>query len=273
MEKLNENTSDQVDSIWSNVKTSNSAHKSTLKPEEYYRIRKSPNRGRCDMRLVKELYSMSLALHDAFEKIGFKVVIHNDLTLNQTKDVLKFGKFSYIIKSCYNHDRFDCFAICFLSHGDNGILFCSDSFLSSDDIFAPFTADQCASLAGKPKLFFLQSCQGSECDAGTLITDSIDSPKRETQYRIPNTADFLIFYSAYPGFNSWRTPSIGSWFVYNLCKVFKEEALHRDLISLLVTVCRRVALDHQSNVPENEARDKKKQMPCIVSTLIKLVQF
>ncbi len=239
MEKLNENTSDQVDSIWSNVKTSNSTHKSTLKPEEYYRIRKSPNRGRCVI-LNYENFSTGhetregtlldvLALHDAFEKIGFKVVIHNDLTLNQTKDVLKFGKFSYIISlSAYLFAlqnlatimiglialQFAFYHTATMEVSDKkgvckdilmkkyyfAVLFCSDSFLSSDDIFAPFTADQCASLAGKPKLFFLQSCQGSECDAGTLITDSIDSPKRETQYRIPNTADFLIFYSAYPGF-------------------------------------------------------------------------
>jgi caspase-like apoptosis-related cysteine protease len=43
-----------------------------------------------------------------------------------------------------------------LSHGDKGIIYSRDASYSKESLWAPFTADKCPTLAGKPKLFFIQ---------------------------------------------------------------------------------------------------------------------
>jgi caspase-like apoptosis-related cysteine protease len=37
-----------------------------------------------------------------------------------------------------------------------GIIFARDTAYKPDDLWTPFTADKCQTLAGKPKLFFLE---------------------------------------------------------------------------------------------------------------------
>jgi caspase-like apoptosis-related cysteine protease len=44
-------------------------------------------------------------------------------------------------------------------------------------------------------------------------------------------------------------------------------------MTLLTFVCRRVAIDYQSNVPFDEQMDRKKQVPVITSMLTRLVYF
>ena len=74
-----------------------------------------------------------------------------------------------------------------LSHGNEGILYGYDHSYPAHKIWEPFTADKwenvmvryyddnemifsrCLSLAGKPKLFFIQACQGSKMDSGTEV--------------------------------------------------------------------------------------------------------
>ena len=53
-------------------------------------------------------------------------------------------------------------AVFILSHGeDNGTVFAQDSMYRVDhDILFQLTADKCPYLAGKPKLIFVQACQG-----------------------------------------------------------------------------------------------------------------
>ena len=94
-------------------------------------------------------------------------------------------------------------------------------------MWEPFTADKCPSLAGKPKLFFIQACQGSKMDAGAEVgdigrahvimmcqvamtrtgTDSLAS------YRTPLYSDFLLAHSTVSGYYSWRNTVQGSWFI------------------------------------------------------------
>lgn len=55
-----------------------------------------------------------------------------------------------------DHSENDCFVMCILTHGDDGFLYSKNSSYRHDDIFSMFTAEKCKSLAGKPKLFFIQ---------------------------------------------------------------------------------------------------------------------
>ena len=58
--------------------------------------------------------------------------------------------------SLEDHSKHEMFAVVILSHGNEGILYGYDSAYPAHKIWEPFTADKCASLIGKPKMFFLQ---------------------------------------------------------------------------------------------------------------------
>jgi caspase-like apoptosis-related cysteine protease len=55
-----------------------------------------------------------------------------------------------------DHSDCDCFALAVLSHGEKGIIHSRDTAYKPESLWEPFTGDKCPSLAGKPKLFFLQ---------------------------------------------------------------------------------------------------------------------
>lgn len=56
-----------------------------------------------------------------------------------------------------DHSSHYCLVIVVLTHGGvNGLLYAHNSGFTRDDLWTPFTADKCPSLAEKPKLFFIQ---------------------------------------------------------------------------------------------------------------------
>lgn len=56
-----------------------------------------------------------------------------------------------------DHSDSDCLAVVLLTHGLVGdYVHAHDHPYPLQDIWRPFTADKCPSLAGKPKLFFIQ---------------------------------------------------------------------------------------------------------------------
>lgn len=103
--------------------------------------------------------------------------------------------------SKWDHTDEDCILIAILSHGEMGYIYARDCQYKLDNIWGYFTATQCPTLAGKPKLFFIQACQGDQLDAGvTLINRTeTDSGDYSMSYKIPIHADFLIAYSTIPG--------------------------------------------------------------------------
>jgi len=59
-----------------------------------------------------------------------------------------------------DHSSYDCFACAILTHGgDKDALFASDQTFHLKELTRAITADKCPSLAGKPKLFFVQVSQ------------------------------------------------------------------------------------------------------------------
>ena len=55
-----------------------------------------------------------------------------------------------------DHSDCDCFAVAILSHGDEGIVYGTDTIIKIDSLVAPLKGDKCPTLVGKPKLFFIQ---------------------------------------------------------------------------------------------------------------------
>lgn len=126
-------------------------------------------------------------LEQTFKALHFKVLLLQWLRAEDM--LLSLRK----IAEQRDHYRYDGFVCCIISRGSPNHLFGTDlcyTSLSVDAIRGVFTADSCAMLAGKPKLFFIQrysvaelgpsaraDCQDEDlevdgCD-GQLATDTI----------------------------------------------------------------------------------------------------
>ena len=58
-----------------------------------------------------------------------------------------------------DHSQSDCLVVVVLTHGmKNGLLVPRDGnvFYNVEALWKPFTSDNCPTLAGKPKIFFIQ---------------------------------------------------------------------------------------------------------------------
>ncbi|XP_036372443.1 caspase-3-like isoform X2 [Megalops cyprinoides] len=196
-----------------------------------------------------------------FGKLGYKVKVYNDQTVDQIKQVL-------FAASRDDHSQSASFVCVLLSHGDEGILFGTDGSVELKALTSLFRGDRCTTLVGKPKLFFIQACRGTDLDGG-IETDSVDDRAPE---KIPVEADFLYAYSTAPGYYSWRNTMTGSWFIQSLCEMITRFGKELELMQIMTRVNHKVALDFESasNLPGFDAR---KQIPCIVSMLTKEVYF
>jgi caspase 7 len=205
-------------------------------------------------------------LRIVLRQLDFEVEVHNDLPYKEIERILEQA-------SMEDHSDADCVLVTVLSHGELGILYACDHPYKPDNLWSHFTADKCPSLAGKPKMFFIQACQGDRLDSGVKMVSRTQTDAGSTTYKIPSHADFLIGYSTIPGFYSWRNTTAGSWFIQAFCHVLQREGNSRDLLSILTRVCRKVAFDFQSNVPGDFVMHDKKQIPCITSMLTRDIIF
>ena len=66
------------------------------------------------------------------------------------------------ISGIRDHENYDAFFLCVMSHGAAGVVYGVDG-VGVDiktDIVEPFHQDRCRALCGKPKIFLFQACQG-----------------------------------------------------------------------------------------------------------------
>ena len=108
------------------------------------------------------------------------------------------------------------------------------------EIIGELLPTKCPSLVGKPKMIFVQACQGQDTDAGVRVrsrsasgtsTDASAAASGLSEaYTIPNYADLLIYQASYHGHYAFRSMSNGSWFIqvgpqtqcYLLCTPFSN---------------------------------------------------
>ncbi|KAH8378028.1 hypothetical protein KR093_008530, partial [Drosophila rubida] len=208
-------------------------------------------------------------LESVLKRLGFKVCEYMDYT---KKDILrKINK-----TAARNHSEYDCLLVAILSHGKMGYIHARDSFYSVEDIWRPFAADKCPTLAGKPKLFFIQACQGDLKDPGYPLQQPEMMHCEESSFmscRMPLHEDFLIAFSTLPGFCSWRNTVDGSWFIQSLCEELAANGSNRDILTLLTFVARRVAFNFESYDPWRPTMHQKKQITCTMSTLTRILYF
>ncbi|KAL5960941.1 Caspase-3 [Taenia solium] len=89
-------------------------------------------------------------LEDTFHFLDFDVKIYQNPSAAQILSIVE-------AESSVNHADADYFACVILTHGDDcGSIYGTDGPISLDQLIHPFRGNTCPSLAGKPKMFFIQ---------------------------------------------------------------------------------------------------------------------
>ncbi|XP_028328225.1 caspase-8-like isoform X2 [Gouania willdenowi] len=188
-------------------------------------------------------------LEALFTKFGFKVVLHRDLTAQAMREeVNTLGQRNFINE--------DALVVCVLSHGDQGCVFGTDEKkVSLKELTLPFTGIQAPTLTGKPKLFFIQACQGKEFQKGALPCPPKPAQEKvQTQLEedsgpvygetVPSDADFLIGMATVEECKSFRHVVTGSIYIQKLCEMLEKSAESTepdDILSILTRVNKEVS--------------------------------
>ncbi|XP_038865987.1 caspase-9-like isoform X2 [Salvelinus namaycush] len=231
-------------------------------------------------------------LERRFQSLNFIVLVKRNLKQNQIRQEL-----SALSKK--DHSQYDCCVVIMLSHGTEvshnrfpGAVHGVDGPNVPVQLITNYLNGQnCPSLQGKPKLFFIQACGGGERDTGFEVTpdedrpciggtddqtdampmssssDSLSTPSDEPDARatLPTPSDILVSYSTFPGYVSWRDTQAGSWYVETLDNVLEDNAAANDLVTMLMMV--------NNEVSQNSAKGLYKQMPGSFNFLRKLLYF
>ncbi|XP_073927501.1 caspase-8 isoform X3 [Castor canadensis] len=206
-------------------------------------------------------------LRQTFKMLHFEIILYKNSTAKEIYEVLQ----SY---QTMDHNNKDCFVCCILSHGDKGIVYGTDGKQASIyELTSYFTGSKCPSLAGKPKVFFIQACQGENYHQAIPIdTDSeqdtyLEMDSSSQKRYIPDEADFLLGMATVTNCVSYRDPLRGTWFIQSLCRSLKERCpLGDDILTILTEVNYEV-----SN--KDDWKNMGKQMPQPTFTLRKKLFF
>ncbi|XP_040418347.1 caspase-10-like isoform X1 [Cygnus olor] len=178
-------------------------------------------------------------LKRVFTWLGLDVKTYIDQTSEQIKELMETWQ------QLKDHKDRDCFICCILSHGESGAIYGKDEELVSIRmIMSYFTAKQCPQLAEKPKLFFIQACQGKEIqrpvyvEADARIPDfSSTQQSLSPSESIPEEADFLLGMATIDGYASFRHVQQGTWYIQALCsKLQLLVPRGEDILSILTEV-------------------------------------
>ncbi|KAM6934179.1 caspase-8 [Xenentodon cancila] len=205
------------------------------------------------------------SLNKVFEWLGFEVQIHRDCGSDKMLSV-----FSEL--SSRDHSQMDCVVCCILSHGlEGGVYGVDGGIVKLKELTDLFNGFKCPSLVKKPKLFFIQACQGN-VEQRPVETDGkewsqIHSDAMKGKESSPAVADFLLGMATVPFHVSFRDRENGTWYIQSLCQNLIEMVPSGyDLMSILTKVNADVG---EKSVPYS----KGKQMPQPAFSLRKRVIF
>lgn len=208
------------------------------------------------------------------ELLGFDVHSYTDSTISEVVNVLD--------KVCKaDHSDNNCLLIAMMSHGERGgWIFAKDGKMRVDELWKTFT-EKCPSLAGKPKIFFIQAYCGSlpnidaEIEVNSLNGGETCLASRSSDYLelkkfvIPLVSDVIVYFSS-----SGESHSDGSWFVKAICATLNEcyeSQNETDFMNVLTRINRFISHIRQTN--GDNSHEACKQMPIIQSMLTKIILF
>ncbi|XP_078611311.1 caspase-3-like [Branchiostoma floridae x Branchiostoma japonicum] len=169
-------------------------------------------------------------LRELFEGLKFTVRCYKDMTFMAMMTTLQHvGE--------EDHSNFDCFVCCVMSHGSQGKVYSSDDFsIELSQLLKPFNAKECPTLLGKPKLFFIQACQGVHVQERMCV----DCPSDVTPVlQVSQEADFFVGLPTVPGCVARRDDD-GAPYIYHLTNVFREFGEIYDLSTMMTMVAKKM---------------------------------
>ena len=219
------------------------------------------------------------SIRKTFTELGWKVeedLVMQDPTKDQIEEQIKIIQSSTV--------KISCIAVFIMSHGEeNDTIWADDqSYNLCKDVVEQLSAEKCPSLAGKPKMVFVQACQGGNTDSGTSV--KLRSPTKKQDFsdavvvepktvykhvKIPSYADIFVFKASYNGYRCFRNDE-GSWFMQTLCRVIDESSADMDLFSIALKVTAFVSMEKESCSDDKKIHEKK-QVPKMQSTLMRKI--
>jgi hypothetical protein len=170
-------------------------------------------------------------LTSLFKKFGYKVRVEDGKTVQGIEDIVARER-------KIDHSKYDAFIFVILSHGNSGqVLGTDDKPLNVDWITTQFDGKNCPKLIMKPKVFFIQACQGEQ--DSYMSSDSAESELLEESMKFQSVhekADTIVVYATVKGYRAWRYNKLGSCFVRSLVYVFAHYAAEKHLTDMLITL-------------------------------------
>uniref|UniRef100_A0A3Q4H6P6 Caspase-8 n=1 Tax=Neolamprologus brichardi TaxID=32507 RepID=A0A3Q4H6P6_NEOBR len=179
------------------------------------------------------------ALNAVFTRLGFQVKIHNNCTAEQMKKKINdLGRINFTSDD----------VVFVLSHGEKECVFGTDGErVLLKELTDPFTSKRASTLTGKPKLFFIQACQGDGYQKGYRPCSREDENRKKEAWQaddsspdetVPELADFLIGMATVEECKSFRNTLTGSIYIQELCKQLKIAAERQEMDDILTVLTR-----------------------------------
>ncbi|XP_064641688.1 uncharacterized protein LOC135496340 isoform X2 [Lineus longissimus] len=228
-------------------------------------------------------------IYELFEgKFKFRIDYQSNLSKKEFLGTFK-KHHDYMANPDNRVQRFICFI---LGHGDEkGIMTCVGGLGSrfhaeegaridvNKDLLPFLNSSNLKTMAGKPKLMFIQACRGrafqgghrvqGEADPHDGIGETVDLNVAETipppHVSIPNDSDILVAYAQTPGKQAFRDMRVGSWFIQAVTDIFRAYHERYDVLSMMTMVSNAVSYMSRQNPDGSE----HKQSPIIQHTLRK----
>ncbi|XP_051972549.1 caspase-3-like [Xyrauchen texanus] len=190
-------------------------------------------------------------LHKILTKLGFSVVIKQDMEAEEIYEVFKAES---------NKTVKDCFMGVISSHGEEGVVFGADGCpVRLAKIYSYFGGP---SMTSKNKLFLIQACRGNELDEGVETDSSCSEEEKGMSELFSIPIDTAVMYATAPGYGAFMHP-LGSAFIQTLCELLEQEGgPNLELTRLMTRLKYQVAYNFQA---KGKTFCGKTQMPCFVT--------
>ncbi|XP_055004921.1 CASP8 and FADD-like apoptosis regulator isoform X2 [Boleophthalmus pectinirostris] len=154
---------------------------------EHYRL-DTNNRGVCV--IIDCVGQDGELLEQTFQNLHFSVVLHRWLSVGDCQSTLRSLQQSPLLRSA------SAFVCCVISRGTQFHLLATDARsagLHLDSLRRMFTPENCPGLAGKPKLFFIQTYSVSPYEPAAGYSEDLETDGFPGQSLVPTDAD--VFWS------------------------------------------------------------------------------
>ena len=152
-------------------------------------------------------------LDDLFQQLSFTVDVRENLKRDEMQRVV-------IEYANIDHTQYCAFVMIVMSHGSNrDVIYGVDGrYVTLEAIMSEFQATNCPSLDGKPKVFIIQACRGSNDNLPLPSEACVDRFGISTDSTLPigtcaREADFLLAFASVPGYEAKRDKNKGSFFI------------------------------------------------------------